>query len=299
MMSDFHREPTRVLENQHLKLEYLVNSARIVRFSPQGKKNMFAEMKKIPVQTPFGDFYFRGGHRLWHAPENMPRTYIPDNEGAVIRDIPDGVRIEMPPEPWTYIVKVIEIELTPEKPQVIVRHQLRNAGAWAIELAPWALTMFRQGGIGIFPQPVGNVDASGLLPNRRMSLWPYMKIDDPRLILKDDFILVQATPGLPPLKFGYFNPHGWVGYWLDGFLFIKRFEAQDNVNYPDNGCNVESYCDNQFIELESLGNLSVVVPGQTVFHTERWELHETLDVPFIPLEVQRLIVARMAQPSGS
>jgi hypothetical protein len=288
-MNEIQGEPTRVLENEHVLLEYMANSARIVRLSLKGGKNIFAEMRKVPVPTPYGDFYFRGGHRLWHAPENMPRTYIPDNDGATISDIPSGVRIEMPSEPWTHVVKIMEIELNTEKPQVIVRHELRNEGAWAIELAPWALTMFRQGGIGIFPQPVGNVDDSGLLSNRRLSLWPYTKIADSRLILRDDFLLVHAVSSLPPLKFGYFNPHGWIGYWLEGVLFTKRFNAQGDVEYPDNGCNVESFCNDEFIELESLGKLAVIDPGGSVLHHELWELHETLEVPFIPIEIQQLI----------
>ena len=288
-MSDFQGEPTRVLENEYVKLEYLKDAARIVRFYPQGRENIFADIKKEPVSTPYGDFYFRGGHRLWHAPENMPRTYIPDNEGAAISDIPNGVRIEMPPEPWTNICKAIEIELNLEKPQVILRHELRNEGAWAVEFAPWALTMFKQGGIGIFPQPVGNVDDAGLLSNRRLSLWPYMQIDDPRLVLRDDFLLVHATPSLPPLKFGYFNSHGWMGYWIDDALFVKRFDVQIDAQYPDNGCNVESYCNDKFIELESLGKLATVAPGQTVLHNELWEIYETLDVPFVPTEIQQFI----------
>ena len=289
-MSDFHGEPTRVLENEHVMVEYLANSARIVRFAPKGKQNIFAELKKTPVTTAYGDFKFRGGHRLWHAPEHMPRTYIPDNEGALLSVIPNGVRIEMPPEPWTHIAKAIELELNSEKPQVIVRHELRNDGAWVAEFAPWALTMLKQGGVGIFPQPFGNVDDAGLLSNRRLSVWPYTKMDDPRLTLRDDFILVHATPSLPPIKFGYFNPHGWMGYWIDNTLFVKRFDAQNDSQYPDNGCNVESYCNDEFIELESLGALTSVAPGQTVLHNELWELHETLDVPFIPVDVQRLIV---------
>lgn len=288
-MNDFQGEPTYILENEHVKLEYLANSARIVRFYPLSRENIFAEMKRVPVSTPYGDFYFRGGHRLWHAPEHMPRTYIPDNEGATISDIPNGIRIEMPPEPWTHIAKAIEIELNLEKPQVILRHELRNDGAWAVEFAPWALTMFKQGGIGIFPQPVGNVDDAGLLSNRRLSIWPYTEIKDPRLILRDDFLLVRATPSLPPLKFGYFNSHGWIGYWIDGVLFVKRFDVANDAQYPDNGCNVESYCNDKFIELETLGELTRVAPGQTVFHNELWEIYETLDVPFVPTEIKDLI----------
>lgn len=288
-MSDLRDEPTLVLENEHMKLEYLTNSARIVRFYPPGKNNLFAELKHPRVSTPYGDFHFRGGHRLWHAPESMPRTYIPDNEGATISDIPDGVRIEMQPEPWTHIAKAIEIELSPDKPQVILRHELRNEGAWAVEFAPWALTMFKLGGIGIFPQPVGNVDEAGLLPNRRLSLWPYTELEDPRFILRDDYVFVQATLSLPPLKFGYFNPHGWMGYWIEDAFFVKRIDVQGDARYPDNGCNVESYCNEAFIELESLGELATVEPGQTVTHNELWELYDTLDVPFIPTEVREFI----------
>ncbi len=97
-MTDFHGEPTRILENRYLQLEYLTNSARIVRFSLKGKSNLFADLGHSAIKTPFGSFYFRGGHRLWHTPESMPRTYIPDNEGAVVSDIPNGIRIEMSPE---------------------------------------------------------------------------------------------------------------------------------------------------------------------------------------------------------
>ena|ERR1700690_1771719 len=113
-MTDFHGEPTQILESRYLQLEYLVNSARIVRFSPRGKPNLFADLGHSAIQTPFGSFYFRGGHRLWHAPEAMPRTYMPDNDGAVVRDIPTGMRIEMPSESWTHITKTIEIQLNPD-----------------------------------------------------------------------------------------------------------------------------------------------------------------------------------------
>lgn len=288
-MSDFQGEQTFFLENEHVKLEYLKNSIRIVRLFPYGKENIFAELERTPLSTAYGDFYFRGGHRLWHAPERMPRTYIPDNEGAKISNITNGVRIEMPPEPWTQIEKAIEIELDPEKPRIFLRHELRNKGSWGVELAPWALTMFKLGGVGIFPQAEGNVDDAGLLANRGLSIWPYMTVEDQRFTLRDDFILIHATSNLPPLKFGYYNPHGWVAYWIDRVLFVKHFDVRNDVVYPDNGCNSECYCNDKFIELESLGELTKVAPGETVRHNELWEIYEILDVPFIPTEIQKMI----------
>jgi hypothetical protein len=288
-MPDFHGEFTRVLENKFLQLEYLPKAARIVRFSPKGKTNLFADLGTAGVETPHGKFHFRGGHRLWHSPEAMPRTYIPDNEGGSVSEVPNGVRIEMPAEAWTNIAKAVEIRLNPDQPQVIVHHELRNDGAWAVEFSPWALSMLRLGGVGIFPQPVGNVDEAGLLANRGLILWPYSQTGDARFVLRDDFILAHASPSLPPFKFGYFNPHGWCAYWLDGVLFVKRYESPKDATYPDHGCNTESYFNDQFIELESLGALKVVAPGETVVHTELWEIHESLNVPFMTDEIRALI----------
>ena len=137
------------------------------------------------------------------------------------------------------------------------------------------------------------MDEAGLLPNRRLALWRYSRIDDPRLTLRDDFLLVHPTPNLPPIKFGYFNPHGWMGYWLDEILFVKRFDVLSGAQFPDYGCNTESYFCEKFIELESLSPLSLISPLKSLVHTEVWEIYDRLDVLFIPDEIQRLIAAQV------
>lgn len=287
--SDFNGWPTQVLENKFLRVETLINSARIVRLNLVGKTNLFADLGNKSIPTPYGDFTLHGGHRFWHAPEAMPRTYIPDNDGATISEIPNGTRIDQPAEPWTNMAKSLEIRLNPDRPQVIVRHEMRNDGAWPVEMAPWALTMLRQGGVGIFPQPQGNVDSAGLLANRQISIWPYTQLNDPRLLLRDDCILIYANPSLPAIKIGYFNPHGWQAYWINGVLFVKRFEALPDSTYPDGGCNTETYCNDKFIELESLGPVASLAPGATVIHNETWELYDNLDQPFIPAQIHEIL----------
>ena len=288
-MTDFHGETTRVLENEFVTLEYLASAARIVRLAPKGKPNLFADLGLDALHTPYGEFLLRGGHRLWHAPEAMPRTYIPDNQGAAVSEVLGGVRIEMPAEPWTGIVKSMEIEVSADRPQIAIRHQLRNEGAWAVELSPWAITMLRLGGVGIFPQPAASAGPAGLLPNRHLSLWPYALADDPRLTLRDDFILINAIPRLPPLKFGYLNPVGWMGYWVDGVFFVKQFEVPVGSRFPDGGCNAECYCNDRFIELESLGSIRQIGPGDTVEHKEVWEVYDNLGPSFTTSEVRTLI----------
>jgi hypothetical protein len=287
-MSEFHGEPVGILENEFLRLEYLLNSPRIVRLIPAGKKNIFADLGKESLTTPYGDFYFRGGHRLWHAPEAFPRTYIPDNAGATIRAIKDGVQIIQPVEPETHIVKSIEIALDPGKAQVALNHTLRNDGSEAVLIAPWALSMMRLDGVAIIPQPVG--DESVKLPNRNLVLWPYASVNDSRLQLSDEAIIVHTEAKTPPLKLGCFCPQGWMGYWIDGTFFVKRFANPDAVrNYPDWGCNVEIYCNDKFIELETLGPLTNLKSGVSVSHIETWELYNTTKLDWIPVEQQKQI----------
>ncbi len=263
---------TRILKNDFLQIDYLTDALRIMGLTLVGKPNILADISHFPpMATPYGDFHFHGGHRLWHAPEAMPRTYIPDMP-VTITELSDGVRLESQAEPGTGIRKRIEVHLAADRPSATLSHTLINDGLWPVELAPWAITQFRLGGTVILPMPVGNVDDSGLLANRQLTLWPYTRINDPRVKWGDEFVLFKADSLLPPFKFGYFNPHGWLAYFVDGILFRKTFSAQTETNYPDNNCNAEMYCNDEFVELESLGPLARLHPGSSVTHLETWDI---------------------------
>jgi hypothetical protein len=133
------------------------------------------------------------------------------------------------------------------------------------------------------------LDEAGLLHNRQFSIWPYAHMNDPRVKWGDEFILFKADALLPPFKIGYFNPHGWMAYWLDGVLFRKTFEAQMGAGYPDNNCNAEMYCNDQFVELESLGPLTRLNSCSSVTHLETWDLFNSLNQPFFPADWQMKI----------
>ena len=276
-----------VLKNDFLQVEYLTDALRISGFTPAGKSNLFVQLSEsASAPTPYGRFHFRGGHRLWHAPEAMPRTYIPDTE-VKVTELPDGVVLDTATESGTGIRKRIQITLASDKPSVTLTHVLINDGLWSVELAAWGITQFRLGGTVLLPTPVGNIDAAGLLHNRQMSFWPYTRINDPRLKLDDQFILFKADPLLPPFKIGYFNSHGWMAYWLDGVLFRKTFDVQTALSYPDNNCNAEMYCNDQFVELETLSPLTKLAPGESVTHIETWELADGIES--LPIQVQELL----------
>ncbi len=267
---------TQTLSNDFLTLEYLTASLRISGLTPKGKQNLFADLSHLPaIPTPYGDFRFRGGHRLWHAPESMPRTYAPDTGDLQITALDNGVSLETQTEPGTGIRKRIDIRLGSTSPTVRLTHTLINDGAWTVELAPWAITQFTLGGTVILPLPTQKADDAGLLPNRQFSFWHYANLSDPRLKLQDEFSLFQAKSARN-FKMGYFNPHGWLGYWIDGVFFKKTFGVLTNVNYPDNNCNAEIFCNEDFVELESLAPFVRLEPGASVVHEETWQISTSL-----------------------
>ena len=194
MSPSFHGLRTRSLTNGRLNLEYLEEAGpRIVHLSLAGTDdNLMAEVPDIAIPTPFGTYRLYGGHRLWHSPEGMPRSYVPDNEGCTAESIPDGVVLSGPVEAATGIKKSIQVQLAPDRAAVTLTHRLENRGAWPVELAPWAITQLRLGGVAILPQVQDKLDGPGLLANRNLVLWPYTRLADPRLGLNDDLVLLHG-----------------------------------------------------------------------------------------------------------
>jgi hypothetical protein len=277
-MSGFHGQPTRQVSSQFVQLEVLEQAGpRIVRLRFRDSANLLAEVPDFAIPTSFGNYHMWGGHRLWHAPEAMPRTYYPDDEGNIISELQDGLLLEGRIEPHTGMRKSIEVRLAGDRPVVRLVHTLSNHGNQVAELAPWAITQLRLGGVVIAPMPVGNSDPHGLLPNRQFSLWPYTRIRDSRLHWDDDFLLFKAEAGLPPFKIGYFNPHGWLAYWTEGILFRKIFRVSSAASHPDGNCNAEIYCNDRFVELESLAPLTRIAPGEQVQAEETWEIFAGLE----------------------
>ena len=171
------------LDNGFLRLEYMLEAGPRITgaYLPAAKGNQFAEVPQVVWDTPYGEYRIFGGHRLWHTPENFPRTYIPDNEGVTVEEGTEFSRLIGPTEKSTGIQKIIEIEMVPGRAAARIRHKLVNHGLWDVVLAPWALTWLPTGGLCILPQQVEPLDASGLLPNRGLVLWPYTRWNDPRL----------------------------------------------------------------------------------------------------------------------
>lgn len=269
-MGDFHGFATDTLKLGKLEVEYLTNAGpRIIGLRYENSSNLFADVSHLATETPYGDFHYLGGHRLWHAPEAMPRTYIPDDEGCTAVLFQNCLTITGKVEPMSGMQKVIELKAGEQDGSIELSHKLINHNAWDVTLAPWAITMFKLGGKVIFPIRATADGIEALLPDRNLIFWPYAKLGDPRLHFFDDRIELTAQPA-KPTKFGTFNSLGKISYQIDGLEFTKQFTVESSGQHADLGCNAECYCDEDFVELESLGPLVRIQPGDSTNWLERW-----------------------------
>ena len=251
---------------------------RIIAYRFPGGENMLAELgPEALMNTLFGDWHPWGGHRLWHAPEVMPRTYYPDDRPIKAEPGQNSIRLIEPVEPPTGIQKEMLIKLDAKGSRVTIEHKLTNKGLWPVDLAVWALTIVNGGGTTIIPnEPFISHDAK-LTPARPMTLWNYTDLSDPRFTFGKKYTRLHTDAELKyPQKIGVANTLGWAGYLRKDILFVKSFPYLEGKEYPDFGCNFETYTDGTFMEVETLGPMVKLEPEQSVTHVEQWGLFKSV-----------------------
>ena len=262
---------------------------RIIGCSLNGGENLFAVLPEEQLAFPSGEtFYFRGGHRLWYAPESLTTTYIPDNQPVQIEMDGGELRVIQPVDEPTKIQKSLVIRLAPDQPHVTIEHQLTNLGQTSMTLAPWAITQLKPGGVAILPQQTEKVDQDGLLPNRQLTLWPYSQISASNVHLGDQYIFVEASMNEGSFKIGYPNQKGWLAYSVDDVVFMKKAAYFPGASYFDLGSSSECYCCPRFLELETLGPRVDLAPGEMTSHIEEWVLFNNIQFSLSEEEVRRL-----------
>jgi hypothetical protein len=265
------------------KVEIVITSdvgPRIIRFGFVGGENEFYEFEETRGLTGSKSWRSYGGHRLWHAPEFLERTYYPDNEPVDLVEMANFIRLIPPLEKTTGVQKEIDLFLSPEGSHVIITHRLRNCNLWDIELAPWALSVMAPGGIAVVPLPRRGSHDENLFPTNTLTLWAYTDLSDPRWGLNQKYILLKQDETMPdPQKIGVMTDQGWAAYWRKNNLFVKTFERVKGAVYPDFGSSVEIYTDHRILEVETLGPLNRLAPGSFVEHIENWTLFDSIPKP--------------------
>jgi len=268
------------LTNGEIELVVLADvGPRVTRYALPGGENQFHEVEGQAGASGGDEFRLYGGHRLWVWPE-VERTYFPDNRPVEVTVTTVGARFTARVEsdtPGTALQKSMAVELSEKGSRVKLVHSIANQAAEPTQLAPWAPTMLRAGGRGILPfPPRAAMDREHFQSVSPLTLWSFTDFTDSRWIIGKDFLqLVQQEDPcgrFPEQMSGLYNPWGWGAYVRSGEVFVKRSRPIPGASYPDYGCNFELFTNAEFLELETLGPVATLQPGEAVEHTELWWL---------------------------
>ena len=250
---------------------------RIIRFGFVGGQNLLKEFPDQLGRSGEDKFQLRGGDRVWKAPEDPVATWAPDNVPVAIQVTPTGLIAREPIEPLTNLQKEIEISMAPSGTQVTVLHRITNHSLFPLEFAPWALTMMAPGGTAVTGFPPRGKHPAHLEATNPLVMWAYTDLSDSRWKFTKKYLMLrQDSKNSEAQKLGLFNPDTWAAYILNSEAFVKRSSSDPTKTYPDFGCSFETFTNNDFLEMETLGPLTKVLPGRTVEQVEHWGLYRNL-----------------------
>jgi hypothetical protein len=204
-----------------------------------------------------------------------------------------------PVEPTTRLQKEIEVSMAPSGPHVTVSHRIWNRSLFTLDFSPWALTMMAQGGMAITGFPPRGKHPINLEATNPLVMWAYTDLSDKRLYFTRKYLVLrQDRANTSAQKVGLFNTDTWAAYLLNGDMFIKRAKAESGKTYPDFGCSFETFTNNEFLEMETLGPLTKVPPAGVVEQIERWALYRHVNLPEITDDALDKIVLPLVQSTG-
>ena len=251
---------------------------RVLGLLTEDGANALAELPEMTLSCPgSGPLHLRGGHRLWAAPEDPRVTYRPDDDPVGVAEIPAGVRLTTSPDPVAGTSREMSIVVTgPER--FTFEYRVVNTADRPQQLAAWAITMMAPLGRAWLPFLAGEFDPGGFQAQRNIALWTYARTDDARFILSDAAIEVRASViaehGITgSFKVGTSLRRGWLAHWRQGLLLVKRAGHDESRTYADMGASGQVYSHPDFTELETLGPLTDLAPGEAAVHREDWEVH--------------------------
>jgi hypothetical protein len=207
-----------------------------------------------------------------------------------VEEIVDGVRLLTRPDPVSETSREIDIRVIgPER--FGFDYRVLNRGQHPQRLAAWAITMMKPLGRAFLPVLTRDFDEGGFQGQRNIVLWSYSRNDDPRYVVHDGALEVRSSvmaegPLDVPFKVGTTMRRGWAAHYREGLLLVKYAGHDEARDYADMGASGQIYSHGDFTELESLGPLTDLDPGDMAEHHEDWEIH-LLD----EAEAERLVLS--------
>jgi hypothetical protein len=267
------------LDNGKVEAVVVPSIGRVMQFRFKGEGDVLWENESMrghpmpvnPWSTP-GSF---GGDKTWPAPQsvwNWPPPDVFDSSPLSVAVDGNSVMLTSPTSPRFGIRTERKIQLDAAKPQMrIVTTYYKESGP-AVEVGVWVITQARDPERVFIPIP-----SKSMFPEGLASLW---KLPAQYGDIKTGLIGLSRDPK-ESHKIG--NDSGtivWVGKEHSLRIDCPRIAG---AKYPDEGCSMELYTNldpAKYVELETLGPLKTLRPGDTLSATNTYTLfHRTEKTP--------------------
>lgn len=242
---------------------------RIVHLSCKGMENLYyVQPNDLSDNFVKDGWRVYGGHRLWMAPE-CEESYCPSENAPISYTmLPDGVLLEQATEPLLQIGKRLRITCL-EDGGVALDHEIINCSSETITGASWGVNTLDGGGVA----EINFNGARGYNPKRVVSLWGLTDLHDPRIKFHKDHVTATHMAEVTDyFKIGLYVQPGEATLINKGQKMTISFDVAPMEDCIDGGCNFELYLCSRFMELETLGTKTEILPGKTAEHREIWHL---------------------------
>jgi hypothetical protein len=170
-----------------------------------------------------------------------------------------------------YLIR--DFELDHKTSKLVCTQTIVNAGSSVLSASFWARTFAVGNGICVMPVP-----ETSRFPKKYIMFMNRDTINmfpsDSNIIRQDGCLIIKGPPEKPKLEMDV-SESGWIAYAAtNDLLFVKKFSVYNDKRYGDVSAANASvwYNGMQMTEIEPIGPMEVIRPGEGKSFTEEWFL---------------------------
>lgn len=270
------------MSNGTVDLVVVPQIGRIMRYGYVGGPNVLWEnpdlLGKLPdVDHPSPDWINFGGDKVWNAPQERwgwpPDPTLDRGECTVTVTPAFTLQLIGQASPKSGLQFRREIVMAPGGTVVTLRNILVNGGPRADTWAVWEVAQIDNPGGVRLPR-----SRSGRFPNG-YKLFPSYTLGPGMVVAGPREVTIHRS-ARSAAKIGSDSPAGWIKGDVAGQEFTLSASHQPGRSYADDGCAQEIFVNNdplKYAEMEMLGPLQEIAPGETAVLVTRWSLKRRPD----------------------
>jgi hypothetical protein len=247
-------------------MEYSLNGRNVIWENPEEYGQTY------PITM---DWHNYGGYKAWVAPQDLwgwpPDPFLDFGKANVeVLQEPKGLpvlRLTGCPSLKTGILFVKEISMSPSG-EVTVRQKMYNIGGKPVSYSIWGVTQVKTPCFVVFP-----VKNRSKFPEKISYIMAESR-NSRQFDVKDGLCITRYAGELG--KIGADSDGPWMIWFSDDIAYVKLFDPMDELaTYPDGGCSVEVFTSEAklgYVEMEILGPIAELDPGESTELTERWRI---------------------------